>query len=163
MVFLLKEELYSASNEAGLVREVGRYHQNIQSKSYRHQTCNKSTERPGCVVGLNLHALNSVEDILSGKNKWTGWRREKVKHNTWGQRMKRKLNEMEAVKMREQRGKVKENKRRNGKKTEKRKRRGRPRKNREKIVAHSLRVVLTFGNQFYCISDLKKTDSLGSG
>lgn len=105
-------------------------------------------------MGLNLHALNSVEDILSGKNKWTG-RGEKVKHNTRGNGMKKKLNEMEAVRLKEQRGKVKENKRTNDKKTEKKKRRGRQRKNEEKIVAHSLRVVLTFGNQFYCISDLK--------
>lgn len=108
-------------------------------------------------MGLNLHALNRVEDILSGKNKWTGWRREKVEHNTWEKGMKKKLNETEAVKVKEQRGKVKENKRRNDKKTEKKKRRGRQMKNEEKIVAHSLTGVLKFGNQFYCISDLKKT------
>lgn len=108
-------------------------------------------------MGLNLHALNSVEDILSGKNKWTGWRREKVKHNTWGKGMKKKLNEMEEVKVKEQRGIVKANKRRNDKKTEKKKMRGRQRKNEKKNVAHSLRVLLTSGNQFYCISDLKKT------
>lgn len=114
-------------------------------------------------MGLNLHAINSVEDILSGKNKWNGWRREKVKHNTRGKGMKKKLNEMETVKVKEERGKVKENKRRNDKKTEKKERRGRQRKNEEKIVTQSLRVVLTFGNQFYHISDLKKTYSLGSG
>lgn len=105
-------------------------------------------------MGLNLHALNSIDDILSGKNKWNRWRREKVKHRTWGKGMKKKLNEMEPVKVQEQRGKVKENKTRNDKKTEKKKRRGRQRKNEKKNVAHSLRVVLTSGNQFYCISDL---------
>ena len=100
---------------------------------------------------------------MSGKNKWDGWRRDKVKHSTWGKGMKKKLNKMEAVKVKEQRGKVKENKRKNDKKREKKKTRGRQRKNEKKNVAHSLRVVLTFGNRFYCISDLKKTDSLGSG
>jgi len=58
--------------------------------------------------------------------------------------MKKKLNEMETVKVKEHRGKVKENKRRNDKKTEKKGRRGRQRKNEEKIVAHSLRVVISF-------------------
>jgi len=77
--------------------------------------------------------------------------------------MKKKLNEMETVKVKEHRGKVKENKRRNDKKTEKKERRGRQRKNEEKTVAHSRRVVLPFGNQFYRISDLKKTYSLGTG
>lgn len=114
-------------------------------------------------MGLNLHALNSVEDILSGKNKWTGWSTEKVIHNTWGKGMKEKLNKMEAVKVKEQRGKIKVKKRTNDKKTGEKKRRGRQRKNEKKTVAPSVRVVLTFGNQFYCISDLKKTDSLGSG
>jgi len=51
-VFLLKEELHSAFNEVGLAREVGCYYQNAWSKSYWNQTCNKSSERPGCVVGL---------------------------------------------------------------------------------------------------------------
>jgi len=87
-------------------------------------------------VELNLHALNSAEDIVSGKNKWNGWRREKVKHSTWGKGMKKKLNEMEAVKVKEQRGKVKENKRRNDRKSEKKGGAGRGKMRRRMLHIH---------------------------